>query len=135
MRDPGCRCLFLSFLSNDSDIDALYQVRERIFFNVFGIRLIALYYQNAIELAEILEDNPMLRDHLQQSIAANRDVLTQLIAGKPAVATAKQVGDLVTFLEAVKGEGSFKVQHDINSVIKGIEYGYLLQGLGIQVEQ
>lgn len=85
-------------------------------------------------MAWILEDNPALQGHLREIVGQNRDVLTQLITGKQAVVSTKQTKEVIQFLEEVKAMGSLKLQHDIDSVIKGIEYGYLLKGLGIHVE-
>ena len=114
--------------------ETLRKVRDRLLPNLSGIVLVSMYYRNAFEMVQMLKENPWLQERLREVVAKNIRVAEQLIAEEQAVVSAEQTEEVVQFLEEIKARGSVRLQKDLDVLITGIEDGYLLQDLGIQVE-
>ena len=127
-------CPLARSLNNERDIETLQKVRDRMLPSITGIVLVSMYYRNAFEMVQMLEENPLLQERLREVVAKNIGVAEQLIAGEQAAVSAEQTAAVVRFLEELKARGSVRLQNDIDLLITGLEEGYLLQDLGIQVE-
>ena len=102
--------------------------------SITSIVLVSMYYRNAFEMVQMLEENPLLQERLREVAAKNIGVAEQLIAGEQAVVSAEQTQEVVRFLETIKVKGSIRLKNDIDMIITGLEDGHLLQDLGIQIE-
>jgi PKD repeat protein len=127
-------CPLTTSLNNESHIEVLYKVRDRLLPSLPGMMLISLYYRNAVELTRLLENNPYLQNRLREMVTNNIGIAEQWVAGKPAVISAEQVEEIVQFLEAVSASSSVRLRNDIDMFIAGLNDGYLLQEFYIQVE-
>jgi PKD repeat protein len=127
-------CPLARTLNNEQDIETLQKVRDRMLPGITGMVLVSMYYRNAFEMVQMLEENPLLQERLREIVAKNIQVAKQLIAGEDVVVSAKQTAEVVRFLEAIKARGSIRLQNDIDMIITGLTDGHLLQDLGIQVE-
>jgi PKD repeat protein len=127
-------CPLARSLNNEQDIETLQKVRDRMLPSITGMVLVSMYYRNAFEMVQMLEENPLLQERLREVVANNIGVAEQLIAGELAVVSADQTAEVVRFLETIKVKGSSRLKNDIDMIIMGLEDGHLLQGLGIQVE-
>lgn len=127
-------CPLTTSLNNESHIEVLYKVRDRLLPSLPGMLLISLYYRNAVELTRLLENNPYLQNRLREMVTNNIGVAEQWVAGKPAVISAEQVEEIVQFLEAVSASSSERLRNDIDMFIAGLNDGYLLREFYIQAE-
>jgi PKD repeat protein len=127
-------CPLARSLNNEQDIETLQKVRDRMLPGITGMVLVSMYYRNAFEMVYLLEENPLLQERLREIVAKNIQVAKQLIAGEDVVVSAEQTAEVVQFLKAIKTRGSLRLQNDLDIIVTGLTDGYLLKGLGIQVE-
>jgi|GEM_PF-1408663 len=131
---PSSPCPLALSLNNKQQLDTLRKLRDTWLKNSSSKNLISLYYTNAPEVSRILANNHGLNERLGALVRANMKNVEQLLL-KGRVTINNQVIDNVTaYLKKLKEQGSPKLQIDINSVIKGVEERYLLNGIGVSVE-
>ena len=127
-------CPFLNTLDSQEDIGVLRTLRNSVLDNLFGLILTCIYYQNADEIASILNENPGLQHDLRDLVGENINVAGDLINGKGASVSKDSVNDVIEFLNELKREGSPRLKNDIRIVIDAIRAGYFLYGLGVKVK-
>ncbi len=127
-------CPLAASLHQESDIDLLYNVRNRLLTGSLGIRLVSLYYRHAFELVQILEENPSLKQQLGEMVTNNREVVEQWLASGQAAVPAAHVDEVVQVLESIKAPSSLRLRNDIDMFIAGLNDGSVLQEFHIQVE-
>ena len=116
-------CPLARSLNNERDIETLQKVRDRMLPSITGIVLVSMYYRNAFEMVQMLEENPLLQERLREIVAKNIQVAEQLIAGEHVVVSAEQTAEVVRFLEAIKARGSSRLQNDIDIDHHGVKDG------------
>ncbi len=126
------RCFAALVCDTQEDLQMLRMLRDVFLDNVFGVVVTSLYYQNAAEIAEILDNNPVLKHDLRSIILENRDGIAALITGGSTVVSTQDVARVVSFLDELSEQGSPRLKADITFITASLEQGYLLEGLGIE---
>gem|GEM_PF-1440669 len=127
------RCIFIQSLENTEAIETIALLRNILFNNPCGAYLAGIYYQNADEISDILEQDPALQEKFKDLVRKNLAAAEERILAGAAVVSAKELDEVITFLYEVQAKGSLKLQMDVNFIVTGIQRGHLLQGLGITV--
>jgi PKD repeat protein len=127
------RCIFIQSLENTEAIETIALLRDLLFNNPCGAYLAAMYYQNADEISDILEQDPALQEKFKDLLRKNIAAAEERIRAGEAAVSAKELDEVITFLYTVQTKGSLKLQMDADVIITGIRRGHLLQGLGITV--
>jgi PKD repeat protein len=128
------RCIFIQSLENTEAIETIALLRNLLFNNPCGAYLAGMYYQNADEISDILEQDSALQEKFKDLVRKNLAVAAGRILVGEAVISAKELDEVITFLYEVQEKGSLKLQMDVNFIVMGIKRGQLLQGLGITVD-
>jgi PKD repeat protein/sugar lactone lactonase YvrE len=128
------RCIFIQSLENTEAIETIALLRNILFNNPCGAYLAGMYYQNADEISDILEQDPALQEKFKDLVRKNLAAAEERILAGEAVVSAKEIEEVIAFLYEVQTKGSLKLQMDTNVIITGIQKGHLLQGMGITVD-
>jgi hypothetical protein len=64
----------------------------------------------------------------------NISTAEEFIAGNKAIISEDTVEDVIEFLYDLKAEGSPALEGEIDFVLRGIEDGYFLKGIGISID-
>ncbi len=128
------RCIFIQSLENTEAIETIALLRNILFNNPCGAYLAGMYYQNADEISDILEQDPALQEKFKNLVRKNLAKAEERIRVGEAVVSAKELNEVIAFLYEVQAKGSLKLQMDANVIVTGIQRGHLLQGLGITVD-
>ena len=128
------RCIFIQSLENTEAIETIALLRNSLFNNPCGAYLAGMYYQNADEISDILEQDPALQEKFKDLVRKNLAAAEERIRAGEAVVSAKELNEVIAFLYEVQAKGSLKLQMDANVIVTGIQRGHLLQGLGITVD-
>ncbi len=92
-----------------------------------------LYYRHTAEVSSILKAHPELQDELRRLVGVNRQVFEELIILGKTTLRADGLDEIVVFLMQLRERSSAQLQHDIDTVIRGIEDRHLLYELGVNV--
>ncbi|MEI6127787.1 MAG: hypothetical protein WCQ99_14670, partial [Pseudomonadota bacterium] len=95
----------------------------------------AVYYRNAPEMNELLDEYPELRSELRRLISENFDIFEGLLNGDPVTVPAAVISDTFDYLNKVKAHGSITLQNDIDFILLGVQNNYFLNALGISIRQ
>ncbi|MCX5905224.1 MAG: hypothetical protein NTV89_17530 [Proteobacteria bacterium] len=87
-----------------------------------------------IEISAILRENDGLQDKFREIINENIKTAEEFIMLNEANTTSDSLLKIINILSVLKSKGSLKLAGDIDFVIRGIEEGYLLDGIGIRVK-
>jgi PKD repeat protein len=128
------RCIFIQSLENTEAIETIAVLRNLLFNNPCGAYLACMYYQNADEISDILEQYPALQEKFKDLVRRNLAKAEERILDGETVVSVKELDEVITFLYEVQAKGSLKLQMDADVIITGIQKGHLLQGLGITVD-
>jgi hypothetical protein len=118
-------------LDNSGQIETLRAMRDTNLDNFSGMLMTAVYYRNAAEMNELLNEYPDLRSDLRRLISENMDIFEGLLKGDPVTVSATVMNDTLDYLYKVKAHGSIKLQNDIDFMLLGVQNGYFLNALGI----
>jgi hypothetical protein len=81
--------------------------------NFSGMLMTAVYYRNAAEMNELLNEYPDLRADLRRLISKNMDIFEGLLKGDSVTVPATVMNDTFDYLYKVKAHGSIKLQNDL----------------------
>lgn len=127
-------CPLATSLESREDIDSLRMLRDARFNNITGWFPTFMYYQNAAEISAILANNPVLQKQLNALVHEHIESARILIAAGAVTVSRNAMDDMVGFLHELKAEGGPRLQQDIDFIIRGIEDGKLLKGIGVTVK-
>ena len=128
-------CVFAQSLDKAQHVDTIRKLRDSVLVNRQGAALTAMYYRHAEEIGQIIGNDPQLKKRFINLVAKNIFTARHLAISRKAVVDEATQQTAVNFLHDLKQAGSKELQADMDSVIKNIESGELLQGLGITVEK
>jgi PKD repeat protein len=128
------RCIFVQTLENSEAIETIALLRNLLFNNPYGAYLAVMYYENADEISDILEQDPALQDQFKDLVRGNLTQAQELMNEGTIVVSENELDEVITFLDEVRAKGSLKLQRDIDFIRRAIEQGRLLQGMGITVD-
>ena len=129
------KCPLASSLDNQEQIATLRAFRDSLKTTGSGSQMSAIYYQNAAEITLLLTRHPALKEQLKQLVSENIAIVRELVAGNEVTVPVKVISKATGFLNDLKTEGSPKLQITINSIIREIEEGHLLRGMGITTDK
>jgi PKD repeat protein len=127
-------CAFASALMNKNDLRILRNLRDSMPDNIYWFAIASIYYSSSSEVTSILQGNPELRDRLRELVSGNIEIAEQLTAEREITVDENVINEIISFMNDLKSEGSPALQDNIDFVIRGIEDGYLLNGLGIYID-
>lgn len=127
-------CPFLVALDSPDDIRLLRDFRDTRLKTPEGIDLVCLFYNHAAEAAALIKRSPGLQQQLALLVAANRQTLTALVSGNSAYITRDRILEITVFLHKLQNRASMNLAIIIDGVLHGLEHGWLLDLLEIQVE-
>ena len=125
------KCFLVTSLDSSGQIETLRAMRDTNLDNFSGMLMTAVYYRNAAEMNELLNEYPDLRADLRRLISENMDIFEGLLKGDPVTVSATVMNDTLDYLYKVKAHGSIKLQNDIDFMLLGVQNGYFLNALGI----
>jgi PKD repeat protein len=127
-------CPFRTSLSNTEFIDTLHNLRDKRFTNLYGKLLTAIFYRNAAEVNSILSAHPELQIKLRELVEENIEIAQDLIDYGTANLPQRNADEITCFLNEIAKDGSLKMKFYTALTIKGIEYRYLTNGVGVRIE-
>jgi hypothetical protein len=130
---PSSNCPLSQSISNKDHLGILRALRDNQL-NNNRLNLVSLYYTNAAEVSHILADSPMMKERLNDLVSTNMCIAEEILLNGSATVQKNVIDDATDYLIELKKYGSPKLKADIDSVIKGIEGKYLLNGIGISVK-
>ena len=125
------KCFLVTSLDSSGQIETLRAMRDTNLDNFSGMLMTAVYYRNAAEMNELLNEYPDLRSDLRRLISENMDIFEGLLKGDPVTVSATVMNDTLDYLYKVKAHGSIKLQNEIDFMLLGVQNGYFLNALGI----
>jgi hypothetical protein len=93
----------------------------------------SIYYRNATEVASILFAHPELQDELRNLVTDNIAIAEELNINGNADLPKENADNIIEFLKDIEKEGSLMLKFYTAFVIKGIEYRYLTNEIGIYI--
>ncbi len=102
--------------------------------NIAGIGLVSIYYKNSNEIREILKDNPELKGRIRNLLIENLSIVKELKKQNTAIVSFDVIENAIGILHGLKAQGGPALRNNMDFVIKAIESGYLLSGLGINID-
>lgn len=130
---PGGTCPAEAAVSDGRDLALLRLFRDTISAREPGKRLVALYYRNAREAADIIMANDMLRQRCGKIIAKNMGTVAGVIATGHSMMSRASFEEIQQLLRDLGNLGSRSLSEDIAFVIRAMEHEDLLGRLGIAV--
>ena len=128
-------CPLVCSIKSTAKVNILRNLRDHIANeSIFGPIVVNLYYQHAAEVSEILYERPEFKAKLRNLVGRHINAVNGVIKGKKVSLSKREVDEIVGFLHDLKEEGSPDLRRDVNIVIKTLQGGYFLQGLGVGVE-
>lgn len=127
-------CPFKTSLTNPEFIDILHKLRDKRFTNFYGELLTSIFYRNAAEVNSILSAHPELHMKLRELVEKNIEIAQDLIDNGTANLPQRNADEITAFLSEIAKDGSLKLKFYIALTIKGIEYRYLTNGIGVRIE-
>jgi PKD repeat protein len=127
-------CPFEVSLDNQDQVVFLRTLRNKRFNSFYGRLLTSIFYKNSPEITSVLRANPDLQERLRQLVADNIDIAEKLIRTGKAALPESNLSEIITFINDIKSQGSPSLKFYSDLVIKGIEYGFLMDGIGINIE-
>jgi hypothetical protein len=127
-------CPFRHSAAREADVQPLRDLRDAQLESSLGSLIAAMYYENIDEIGDILRDDAGLRRRFNRLTMHNMPVVRQLLSrGEATIGEADLLNDH-EFLSDLKDKAGVKLAVDIDFILRGIEYGWLPQWLGITVE-
>jgi PKD repeat protein len=127
-------CPIKQTMSDQTLIETLHKLRDERFNGFYGSLLTIVFYKNAPEISCILSRNQALQKTFRQLITDNIGIAEELIATGSATLPEQNAQEIIAFLQDLGKEGSFGLKLYTAFVIKGIEYRFLMRGIGLEVE-
>ncbi len=127
-------CPIKQTMSDQTLIETLHKLRDERFNGFYGSLLTTVFYKNAPEISFILSRNQALQKTFKQLITDNIGIAEELIANGSATLPEQNAQEIIAFLQDLGKEGSFGLKLYTAFVIKGIEYRFLMRGIGLEVE-
>ncbi|MEE8321056.1 MAG: DUF1566 domain-containing protein, partial [Gammaproteobacteria bacterium] len=130
----GRACPLSKTINHNERVHTLRDLRDTRLTKSKGIKLVSMYYANASEISIILDKNPVLTTRLKDLVEENIGVVEALIAHGSAPVNKDGVEDVVSFLKELKKGGSKKLGKAVDTIIKGIRGGGLLEEVGLRIK-
>ena len=128
-------CPLVCSLKSTAEVNILRHLRDHILSeSIFGPIVVNLYYHHAAEVSEILYARPEMKEKLRSLVGRHIKAVNSVIKGKKVSLSEREVDEIVGFLRDLKEEGSHDLGRDVSIVIKALQGGYLIQGLGVSIE-
>ena len=128
-------CPLVCSLKSTAEVNILRNLREHILNeSIFGPIVVNLYYQHAAEVSEILYECPEFKEKLRDLVGRHINAVNGVIKGRKVSLSEHEVDEIMGFLHDLKEEGSSDLVRDVSIVIKALQGGYFLQGLGVSIE-
>ncbi|MCP4717479.1 MAG: PKD domain-containing protein, partial [Deltaproteobacteria bacterium] len=127
-------CPFEAILNNRVSIADLHELRDRRLNGFWGKMVTTIFYKNAARITAVLRDDPELQRRFRELVVDNIDVSREVINTGQATLSESNAAEIIDFLENLKKQGGFRLGFYTDLVIKGIEYRFMLNGIGIDVQ-
>ncbi len=132
---PGVICPFSKAAGNErGNLKTLRQLRQAKINTAIGAVIASMYYQNMEEISDILSAEPELRSRFNGITRSNMPAVRELLQQGNSTIAVDDLLKIQEFLLDMQGHAGFKLRMDIDFVLRGMESGWLLQWLGIDLE-
>ena len=131
---PERKCPLGRTINHNERLNILRNLRDVRLRHSKGIDLVSMYYANALEISNIVDKNPMLRTWLKDLVLGNMEIVEALSDQGRVTVNKDVVNDVVEFIKELKKSGSKKLGKDVDTIILGIKFGDLLEGVGIRIK-
>jgi PKD repeat protein len=126
-------CPFKTTLKNSKDIDMLHMLRDKHFNTFYGKLLTSIFYRNSVEVNSILSAHPELQQRLRVLVAKNIVIAEALVYKGTANLPQRNADEITAFIIEIAKEGSLRLKFYTTLVTKGIEYRFLMNGVGLNL--
>jgi hypothetical protein len=127
-------CPFKTTLNNTEYIATLHVLRDKQFNNFYGKLLTTVFYRNASEVSSILSAHPALQERFRELVAENIVIAEDLVKKGTANLSQNNADEITAFLGEIAKDGSLRLKFYSALLIKGIEYRFLVNGIGVRIE-
>jgi|GEM_PF-5299305 len=127
-------CPFTATLNNREFINTLRRLRDKRFNNFYGKLLTSAFYRNASEVSSILSAHPALQERFRELVAENIVIAEDLVNKGTANLPQRNADEITAFLSEIVKDGSLRLKFYTTLVVKGIEYRFLMNGIGVKIE-
>jgi hypothetical protein len=116
-------------------VQPLRSLRDVHLESAFGATIATMYYRNMVEIGDILQNSPALRLRFNRLVRASMPVAGLLLRQGTATIAADDTAAIYDFLNDMKDAAGVQLQMDIDFILRGMESGWLLEWMGIEIEK
>jgi hypothetical protein len=98
-----------------------------------GLMITLLYYQHALEVAAILEQNLHLQNEVRELANRNIGLVKQLLSEREVVISSDVIADIECFIEELEPYASPQLQESVMLVLDKIKDASCVRELGLTV--